>query len=246
MWYTLGNYVNLSRAVSTRFASVVCYDRSGFRARTGVSAKGGNAAERKGRSQMSKRVQKVWNAVTTVLVILVVVLALLLVGVRLVGLRPMCVLSGSMEPTYHTGSLIYVKPCAPEDVQVGDPITFVVNEALDVVTHRVVSIDAENQHFYTKGDANDAPDGAPVYFKNLIGRPVFTIPYLGYVSYWVSNPPGMYLAIALALVLIILTFLPDVLRKASEADARDAARRAQADKPGDAPDAKNSGENMEK
>ena len=57
---------------------------------------------------MSKRVQKVWNAVTTVLVILVVVLALLLVGVRLVGLRPMCVLSGSMEPTYHTGSLIYV------------------------------------------------------------------------------------------------------------------------------------------
>ena len=176
---------------------------------------------------------------------LVVILALLLVGVRLVGLRPMCVLSGSMEPTYHTGSLIYVKPCAPEDVQVGDPITFVLNEDLDVVTHRVVSIDAENQHFYTKGDANDAPDGAPVYFKNLIGRPVFTIPYLGYVSHWVSNPPGMYLAIALALVLIILTFLPDVLRKASEADARDAARRA-ADKPGDAPDAKSSGENMEK
>ena len=177
---------------------------------------------------MSKRVQKVWNAVTTVLVILVVVLALLLVGVRLVGLRPMCVLSGSMEPTYHTGSLIYVKPCAPEDVQVGDPITFVLNEDLDVVTHRVVSIDAENQHFYTKGDANDAPDGAPVYFKNLIGRPVFTIPYLGYVSHWVSNPPGMYLAIALALVLIILTFLPDVLRKASEADARDPPRRGQA------------------
>ena len=174
---------------------------------------------------MSKRVQKVWNAVTTVLVILVVILALLLVGVRLVGLRPMCVLSGSMEPTYHTGSLIYVKPCAPEDVQVGDAITFVLNEDLDVVTHRVISIDAENEHFYTQGD-----DGAPVYFKNLIGRPVFTIPYLGYVSHWVSNPPGMYLAIALALVLIILTFLPDMLRKASEADARDAARRAQADK----------------
>lgn len=56
----------------------------------------------------------------------------------------------------------------------------------------------------------------------------------------------MYLAIALALVLIILTFLPDMLRKASEADARDSARRAQADKPGDASDAKNPGENMGK
>jgi signal peptidase len=149
--------------------------------------------------------------------------------VRLVGLRPMCVLSGSMEPTYHTGSLIYVKPCAPEDVRVGDAITFVLNEDLDVVTHRVISIDAENEHFYTQGDANDAPDGAPVYFKNLIGRPVFTIPYLGYVSHWVSNPPGMYLAIAIAIVLVVLAFLPDMLRKAAEADARDAARRAEAE-----------------
>ena len=119
---------------------------------------------------MSKQVQKVCNAISTVAVVLVVILALLLVGVRLVGLRPMCVLSGSMEPTYHTGSLIYVKPCAPEDVQVGDAITFVLNEDLDVVTHRVISIDAENEHFYTQGDANDAPDGAPVYFKNLIGK----------------------------------------------------------------------------
>ena len=235
--------MNLSRAVSTRFASVVCYDRSGFRARTGVSAEGGGM-QRGGKE--GHRCQREFRRCGTLSpVILVAILALLLVGVRLVGLRPMCVLSGSMEPTYHTGSLIYVKPCAPEDVQVGDPITFVLNEDLDVVTHRVVSIDAENQHFYTKGDANDAPDGAPVYFKNLIGRPVFTIPYLSYVSHWISNPPGMYLAIALALVLIILTFLPDVLRKASEADARDAARRA-ADKPGDAPDAKNSGENMGK
>ena len=73
---------------------------------------------------MSKQVQKVCNVISNVLVVLVVILALLLVGVRLVGLRPMCVLSGSMEPTYHTGSLIYVKPCAPEDVQVGDAITF--------------------------------------------------------------------------------------------------------------------------
>ena len=167
---------------------------------------------------MSKRVQKVWNAVTTVLVILVVILALLLVGVRLVGLRPMCVLSGSMEPTYHTGSLIYVKPCAPEDVQVGDPITFVLNEDLDVVTHRVVSIDAENQHFYTKGDANDAPDGAPVYFKNLIGRPVFTIPYLGFVANYIQHPPGMDVAISAGAVLLLLTFLPDIFAPDSKGE----------------------------
>ena len=176
---------------------------------------------------MSKRVQKWCNAAATVLVVLAVVLALLLVGVRLVGFRPFCVLSGSMEPAYPTGSLIYVKPCAPEDVQVGDAITFVYNADLDVVTHRVVSIDAANQHFITKGDANADPDSAPVHFQNLIGRPVLAVPYLGYVSRWISTPPGMYLAIAIALVLVILVFLPDMLRKAAAADARDAARRQQ-------------------
>ena len=39
----------------------------------------------------------------------------------------------------------------------------------------------------------------------------------------------MYLAIAIAIVLMVLAFLPDMLRKAAEADARDAARRAEAE-----------------
>ena len=72
---------------------------------------------------------------------------------------------------------------------------------------------------------------------------MFTIPYLGYVSHWVSNPPGMYLAIAIAIVLIVLAFLPDMLRKAAEADARDAARRAEAENV--AKCTENSGENRQ-
>ena len=195
-------------------------------------------------------IRKTWNVISSILVALVVLLALLLVGARLFGLQVYTVLSGSMEPTYHTGSLIYVKKVDPYTIRDGQVITFMLDENT-IATHRVVGVvpdeeDSTVVRFRTKGDANETEDGGLVHYKNVIGTPVFTIPYLGYVSHWVSNPPGMYLAIALALVLIILTFLPDVLRKASEADARDAARRAQADKPGDAPDAKNSGENMEK
>ena len=47
-----------------------------------------------------KALKTVWNVITTVLVALVVVLAILLVGVRVVDLTPYVVLSGSMEPTY--------------------------------------------------------------------------------------------------------------------------------------------------
>lgn len=148
---------------------------------------------------------------TTVLVVLVVIVALLLVGARLVGYQVYSVLSGSMEPTYHVGSIIYVKPVDPSEVKVGDPITFVLNEDLTVATHRVVSIDAENSHFYTKGDANDAPDAAPVHFNNLLGTPVFTIPYLGYIASFVQSPPGMYYAIAAGVILLALVFVPDML-----------------------------------
>ena len=172
-----------------------------------------------------KALEKLWNVVSTILVALIVILAMLLGGVRLVGLRPFAVLSGSMEPAYHVGSLIYVKSCDPEDVKVGDPITFVLDEDLNVATHRVIEIDAASEHFYTQGDANDAPDGAPVYFKNLIGRPVFTIPYLGYFSNWITNPPGIYIGIAAAGVVLILLFLPDVLKKADEADRRAAEKK---------------------
>ena len=57
--------------------------------------------------------RKIWNIVSTIIVALVVLLAVLLVGVRLVGIQVFTVLSGSMEPTYHTGSVIYVKKVDP-------------------------------------------------------------------------------------------------------------------------------------
>ena len=158
-----------------------------------------------------KRGKKLLNIITTTLVVIAVVLAILLVGVRLVGLQPYTVLSGSMEPTYHTGSLIYVKEVEPEEVEVGQAITFVLNEELVVATHRVIEIDEENQHFYTKGDANASPDGSPVHFENLIGVPVFSIPYLGYLANYIQNPPGTYVAISAGAVLLLLIFLPELL-----------------------------------
>lgn len=162
-------------------------------------------------SHMKSSVKKTWNVISTILVVIVVVIALLLVGARVFGLQVYAVLSGSMEPTYHVGSVIYVKPVDPSEIKVGDPITFVMNEQLTVATHRVVRIDTENREFYTKGDANDDPDAAPVSFNNLLGRPVFTIPYLGYVSSYVQSPPGLYYAVGVGALLLAFAFLPDML-----------------------------------
>lgn len=192
-----------------------------------------------------KAFRRIWGIITTLAVIAVVVLAILLVGVRVVGLTPYAVLSGSMEPTYHVGSLIYVRKVAPEDVQIGDPITFVVNEDLLVATHRVVDIAVETTgtetvkdeetgeettvevpldepayYYQTKGDANADVDGAPVYYKNLIGEPVFSVPYLGYLSSALQTKKGMILGVTAALVLLLLLFMPDILRSVDDSDEK--------------------------
>lgn len=163
---------------------------------------------------MNKTLKKIWNGITTVLVVLVVLLAILLVGARVIGLQVFSVLSGSMEPTYHTGSLIYVKETDPFTIEPGQAITFMMDEST-VATHRVVGIvpdetDASVIRFRTKGDANQAEDGTLVHYKNVIGVPVFTIPYLGYVANYIQNPPGRYIALAAGAVLLMLVFIPDL------------------------------------
>ena len=174
--------------------------------------------------QMPKKVKKIWDVVTSVLVVIVVLFAIFLMGSRLIGLQVFNVVSGSMEPVYSVGDLIYVKTVDPDSVKAGDVITFVLNEDLVVATHRVTKVDAENRVFTTKGDANKNEDVAPVHFNNLIGVPVFAIPLLGYVSAYIQSPPGLYVAIALGVLLLAAVFLPDLLAKKNkqETEAKEA------------------------
>lgn len=176
---------------------------------------------------MESSVKKMWDSVTSLLVLIVVVLAIALVGVRLIGLDVYTVLSGSMEPTYETGSLIYVKDVNHEELAEGDPITYLLDEDT-VVTHRIIEVvpdeeDASTIRYRTKGDANNAADGSLVHYKNVIGKPVFTIPKLGYFADYIQHPPGMYFAIAGAGILLLLVFLPDLFDEDEEESAEQSA-----------------------
>lgn len=199
-------------------------DSDGFEDLDGVSdmiRAGGMASRRSNEQSVAQApertlARRVASGVSTALMAIAIVLAVALVGVRLIGFDVYAVLSGSMEPTYKTGSVIYVQSCEADDVQVGDPITFVLNEDLVVATHRVVSIDEDAGAFTTKGDANSAIDGSPVLFENLLGKPVFTIPYLGYLVAYIQEPPGTYVAIAVCALLVMIAFLPDLFAKDAE------------------------------
>lgn len=160
-----------------------------------------------------EKLKKFCSVVSTLLVAVVLLVAVFLVGTRLMGFRVFHVISPSMTPVYNVGDLIFVKEVDPASIEVGDDITFIINEAGMVGTHRVVEVDPDNQHFYTKGVANNTADASPVHFKNVLGTPVFKLPWLGYVSVYVQGVPGRYVALGIGLVLTVLVFLPDILGK---------------------------------
>lgn len=162
--------------------------------------------------------KKIWNWLTTLAVVFAVLLAMLLAGARIVGLQVYTVLSGSMEPNYHVGSIIYVKDVDPATLQVGDAISFMISETT-VATHRIIEVipdkdDPNVIRFRTKGDNNDIADTNPVHCNNVLGKVVGTIPLLGYVSNYVQNPPGTYITLAVLSILVIAVFVPDIVGNA--------------------------------
>jgi len=162
---------------------------------------------------MTKRQLKGWwNATTTVLIGIAVILAMLIWGVKLIGMDIFVVQSGSMEPTHHVGSLIYVKEIDPNELEVGDVITFSLGGS-SRGTHRIIEIVDQNgvPHFRTKGDANDDIDANLVSPSNLVGKVAFSIPFLGYLIAYIQHPPGLFVAMAVSIVLLILVILPDFI-----------------------------------
>lgn len=143
--------------------------------------------------------------------------ALIMIGILILpmifGVRPFVVLSGSMEPVIHTGSLCYINQNVEStDIVTGDVIAFNIDDA--TVVHRVIGFD-EDGRFITKGDANEVQDLSPVSSTNYAGKQVFSIPYMGYVSQWLQSTKGIVVVVAA----IALSFISSAIyRKVEEED----------------------------
>lgn len=196
---------------------------------------------------MPNGLKKALDITTTVALVLFVIFVILLAGVRLFGIEPNIVLSGSMEPEIMTGSIVYVKPVSPEEAQnlkVGETVTFVTKNDVKV-THKIYKVEGPvyvtNQHgeyvLDSNGEKQIAKDnrGYGIYMyttyginnknaseesgytldgklgegnlasTNVVGKPVFSIPFLGYIANFVQQPPGQYIAIGGCFILVILT-----------------------------------------
>lgn len=159
--------------------------------------------------------KKICGFLSTILLIVLFALAVLLIGPNLLGMKSFAVLSGSMEPKIPVGSIVFVDEVEPATLQTSDVITYNLSGST-MVTHRVVDVDVENQSIITKGDANEVEDGAPVAFSQVVGKMKMHVPYLGYISIYIRTPLGIAAACGVLIVVVLLTFLPEVFKKEEE------------------------------
>ncbi|MCX6759561.1 MAG: signal peptidase I [Candidatus Nealsonbacteria bacterium] len=119
--------------------------------------------------------------------------------------KVLVVQSGSMEPKIKTGSIVVVKP--EKDFKIGDVITFgPYSKTKAPTTHRIYDMKVVGGEpiYITKGDANNAPDTREIKKADIVGKVLFSVPFLGYAVDFAKKPIGFALLIIVPAALIIV------------------------------------------
>lgn len=162
----------------------------------------------------SNRLGRLLKAIFSVALIIIVTLA----GFELIKAftgtsSPICVVvSPSMSPALNKGDLVIVFKALIEDLEVGDVIVFhKPTNPSELIVHRVYKIltDSDGRRYVvTKGDANVNPDNWRVYDELIVGKVVYVIPSIGWISI-ILKPPINYFFIAVIIVLLIISEFRD-------------------------------------
>jgi signal peptidase len=144
------------------------------------------------------------KVLSTSLFLIIPTLIILLIILKL-NIKIYKISSSSMSPSLKLNSLVIVKK--PKTLKIGDIISYKQNNKGPIITHRITDISfTHGQYFfYTKGDNNEEKDPQPISEKEIIGKVIASIPYLGIV---VFNKNKLFFIIS-----ILLGFISGVIFK---------------------------------
>ena len=189
-----------------------------------------------------KKAFKIIKYIVNTLVTVFVILFLLMVclqrfsnnEVSFFNYRLFTVASGSMAPQYNVGDVLIAKETAPEDIKVGDSLTYLGNSGTftgKVVTHEVTRIEKTTSGeyiFHTKGKANLIED-PPVYQKQVYGVIVWNPKILSFIYKIVGTQYGLFIFVVLPIFYVIgsemiTAMLENEAKRRKEYEERKAAR----------------------
>lgn len=141
----------------------------------------------------------------------------------------LAVLSGSMDPMMRVGDIVVVHKVNPETVEPGDIIAFKDPSGRKnvIITHRVIAYDREGGGFKTKGDACEDPDQFVVKKEDVVGKPVFLVPFAGYLfgPKGSKNPLIWLLLVILPAGIIIADEIRNIFTSPFEARRKEREKR---------------------
>lgn len=180
-------------------------------------------------SKLKKRHKSAIEIISDILffsAILGIILAIFTFGLKndgsprpLMGYSSFTVLTASMQEELPKGSFILVKHTEPDELEIGDNITF-TRDASTTVSHKIIGIyenyeNSGTRGFQTKGVNNSNPDKDIVFGDSVIGKVVFVLPNAGFVlSYLSENIYVIYIIFGLLVILSIL--IRGILIKSAE------------------------------
>ena len=98
--------------------------------------------------------------------------------------------SNSMLPSFARGDAVLIEKIPKNQLDTlkeGDVLAHYFNNS--IIVHRIISIEFVNgvYKFHTKGDNNDEPDGWTISEKDVYGKQIYTVKYLGIPSVELSE-----------------------------------------------------------
>jgi signal peptidase len=138
------------------------------------------------------------------------------------GYRSFTVLTGSMVPTLRVGDVVVEQAVRPEQVRVGDIVTFRDPARRGrLITHRVTSIAIRGGQaaVHTKGDANTAGEEWSIATTEQLGRVVRRVPAIGYIAVTSMQRAGRVICIVIPAVVLAAWALVAIWRPRRPVDA---------------------------
>lgn len=163
------------------------------------------------------------TAILVVLILIMIFLGCYFVSLKVIskqaGVVPKITLytivSGSMEPAIKVDDIIFnVRVDDFSALKVGDVITYKSDSSLikDMrITHRIIDIKEKTdgtREFITKGDYNPGADPAPIQERDILGKTIFKIPFIGKIQLFLTTKMGwLFIVLIPALGVIIFDIL---------------------------------------